>query len=103
MEMTNLRSADFWESETNEVRLNPAAQVDVSDLREALLKKELKSSIILATSGTSGTMKLVVLPKTAMLSSARAVNDWCGITASDRWLGGLSTFHVGGLGIFCRA
>ncbi len=103
MEAPDLTSADYWEGEANDVRLNPAANHDVRGLESALEAREIKASIILATSGTSGAAKLVVLPKVAMLHSARAVIDWCALSGNDRWLGGLSTFHVGGLGVYSRA
>ena len=57
----------------------------------------------LATSGTTGSLKMTALSKKALLNSAFAVNRHLGATASDVWACVLPTFHVGGLGIFIRA
>lgn len=104
METIDLISPDYWESETLDIRLNPKRPVDADGLR-IFLEEEcgLRSSVVISTSGSSGAAKFVVLAKSALLASARAVNEHCGLTAEDRWLGGLSTFHVGGLGIYARA
>lgn len=104
MENTDLSSSAYWESEELDLRLNPKRPVDTVDLAD-FLKSDcgLRAAVVIATSGSSGTAKFVVLPKAALLASARAVNKHCGLGSEDRWLGGLSTFHVGGLGIFARA
>lgn len=103
METPDLTSAEYWESDSVDIRLNPAVTIETDGLQSALNEQGITSSIILATSGTSGEPKLIVLSKQAMIASAEAVNQWCRITKDDSWLGGLSTFHVGGLGIYCRA
>ena len=104
MEATDLTSADYWKSGGVDVRLNPKRVVD-SDGLQQFLETEcgIRSAVVLATSGSGGAVKFVVLLKSAILASARAVNAHCGLTQDDRWLGGLSTFHVGGLGIYARA
>ncbi len=104
METTDLSSAAYWESDSVDLRLNPRRPVFTEGLRD-FLERDLgrRAAVVLATSGSSGTAKFVVLPKAAILASARAVNAFCGLTREDVWLGGLSTFHVGGLGIFARA
>src|SRR5438874_8348878 len=63
----------------------------------------LRSHVMVATSGTSGGLKLVALSKEAVLASAAAVNERLEVTAADVWLCVLPTFHVGGLGIYARA
>src|SRR5205814_7177635 len=63
----------------------------------------LPGHIIIATSGSSGGLKLVALSKEAVLSSAAAVNTHLEATPSDVWCCVLPTFHVGGLGIHARA
>lgn len=104
METTDLTRSDYWESEALDIRLNPKRAVDAVGLREFLEGEcGLRSAVVIATSGSGGTAKFVVLAKAALLASARAVNVHCGLTGEDRWLGGLSTFHVGGLGIYARA
>lgn len=104
MEAIDLNSPAYWESAAIDIRLNPKRPVDSAGLRDFLEGDcGLRSSVVIATSGSSGTAKFVVLAKSALLASARSVNAHCGVTADDIWLGGLSTFHVGGLGIYARA
>ena len=104
MEAIDLTSPNYWESETVDLRLNPKRVFDTDGLQQFLETEcGVRSALVIATSGSSGNAKFVVLPKSAILASARAVNAHCGLTRDDRWLGGLSTFHVGGLGIYARA
>jgi len=63
----------------------------------------IQSSVVLATSGSSGGFKFVVLSKSALLNSAQAVIEHSGLGRDDMSLAGLSGFHVGGLGIYARA
>lgn len=64
---------------------------------------DLPGHVWLATSGTSGLLKLTALSKRALLASAAAVNRHLDAGAHDVWLCVLPTFHVGGLGIHARA
>lgn len=59
--------------------------------------------IYVATSGSTGDMKLVALSKRAVLASARSVNARLGASSADVWCNVLPEFHVGGLGIFARS
>jgi O-succinylbenzoic acid--CoA ligase len=59
--------------------------------------------VFVATSGTTGAMKLVALSKRAILASAASVNARLDATRDDIWCCVLPTFHVGGLGIHARA
>jgi O-succinylbenzoic acid--CoA ligase len=104
METTQLMDPVIWESDAVELRLNPKRPVAAEGLR-AFVEDELgiRAAFVLATSGSSGVAKFVVLPKAAILASARAVNAHCGLTQDDVWHGNLSTFHVGGIGIHARA
>ncbi|MBV8517845.1 MAG: AMP-binding protein [Acidobacteria bacterium] len=63
----------------------------------------LPAHVWLATSGTSGALKLTALSKRALLASAAAVNRHLESDARDVWCCVLPTFHVGGLGIYARA
>ena len=66
--------------------------------------KRLSLDIIgIATSGTSGNLKLVVLTRSAFLASAVAVNEHLDSDGNDIWLKTIPEFHVGGLSIFARA
>jgi len=62
-----------------------------------------KGAICFLTSGSSGRPKLVAFTMDALLTSARAVNDFFGLTAADVWLQVLPRFHVGGFQIEARA
>lgn len=63
----------------------------------------LAGHVWIATSGTTGSLKMTALSKASLLNSAFAVNRHLEATASDVWACVLPTFHVGGLGIFVRA
>ncbi len=104
MSDSELSSSAYWESPGLDLRLNPRRPVDVGGLREFLERDlGLRGAVVLATSGSSGQAKFVILSKAAVLASAEAVNRHCALCSEDIWLGGLSTFHVGGLGIYARA
>ena len=62
-----------------------------------------KDRVWLATSGTSGAMKLVALSRSALEASARAVNEILQARRGDVWVNPLPQFHVGGMGIAVRA
>lgn len=104
METPELTSSDYWESDTIDLRLNPQRAVEAAGLVEFLREScGLSSSVVLATSGSTGDFKFVVLAKKALLASAKSVVEHCGMTGADVSLAGLSGFHVGGLGVFARA
>jgi o-succinylbenzoate---CoA ligase len=61
-------------------------------------------ALVVATSGTSGDPKAVVLTHEAVHASARATGRRLGVDpASDRWLACLPLAHVGGLAVVTRA
>lgn len=60
-------------------------------------------ALVVATSGTTGTPKGVVLTHAAVAAHAAAVHARLGVTAGDRWLACLPLAHVGGLGVVTRA
>lgn len=104
METTDLTSARYWESEAIDLRLNPRRGIEADGLIDFLRgERGIRSSVVLATSGSSGGAKFVVLSKRALLASAAAVNEFLGFNENDVSLAGLSGFHVGGLGIYARA
>jgi O-succinylbenzoic acid--CoA ligase len=59
--------------------------------------------LVVATSGTTGSPKGVVLTHAAVAAHARAVHARLGVTGADRWLACLPLGHVGGLGVVTRA
>ena len=80
-------------------RLNPA-------LRERILSADfpdLPVHIWIASSGTSGRVKIVALSRAAIEASAEAVNRHLAVGPADRWINPLPLFHVGGLGIIVRS
>jgi O-succinylbenzoic acid--CoA ligase len=94
----------FFDDETH-VLLNPRMPDDDRRALEHLASEvpSLRAHLWIATSGTTGALRLVALSKQAILSSARAVNLHLDATSSDTWACVLPTFHVGGLGIHARA
>jgi O-succinylbenzoic acid--CoA ligase len=91
-----------WLSDDSHVLLNPRMP-DAERERLESFVTPLPGHLWLATSGTTGSLKLTALSKRAMLASAAAVNRHLQASADDVWLCVLPTFHVGGLGIYARA
>lgn len=91
-----------WTNDESHVLLNPRMPPD-EQARFQSLVIDLPAHLWLATSGTTGALKLTALSKRAMLASAAAVNRHLAVTARDVWCCVLPEFHVGGLGIFARA
>jgi O-succinylbenzoic acid--CoA ligase len=93
-----------WTGNRTHVLLNPRLPLeDQERLERRGRSARLPGHIILATSGSTGALKLVALSKEAVLASAAAVNERLEATASDVWCCVLPMFHVGGLGIHARA
>lgn len=91
-----------WTSDESHVLLNPRMP-PAEQARLRSFVTDLPGHLWLATSGTTGALKLTALSKSAMLASARAVNRYLRSHADDLWMCVLPTFHVGGLGILARA
>lgn len=94
-----------WRSDESHLLLNPRMPARERSKLEALVDAvpPLPAHVWLATSGSTGALKLTALSKRALLASAAAVNEHLGSTADDVWACVLPTFHVGGLGIYARA
>jgi O-succinylbenzoic acid--CoA ligase len=77
------------------------------DLREVSVDGgepvEPGDALVMATSGTTGTPKGVVLTHAAVEASAAASSTRIGVEAGDRWLACLPMSHVGGLSVVTRA
>lgn len=91
-----------WSSDETHLLLNPRLPEGERARLEALRPRP-PAHVLLATSGTTGAVKLVALSKRAILASAAAVNERLEATSADGWCCVLPTFHVGGLGILARA
>ena len=63
---------------------------------------DVDAHVFVATSGSTGEIKLVALSKRAILASAAAVNERLKVTSRDIWAAVLPPFHVGGLGVYAR-
>jgi len=93
-----------FESRGTDLLLNPRMPAEERMRLEQLAEAApLESHVLIATSGTTGTLKLTALSKEALLASADAVNRHLDASAIDSWCCVLPTFHVGGLGIHARA
>ena len=94
-----------WSSAETHLLLNPRMPRAESERLQNLVQAvpPLAAHIWVATSGTTGAIKLVALSKAGVLASAAAVNRHLGANSSDVWCCVLPTFHVGGLGIYARA
>jgi O-succinylbenzoic acid--CoA ligase len=64
---------------------------------------ESGDAIVVATSGSSGEPKGVVLTHTAIDAAARATSQRLGVQPDDQWLACLPLSHVGGLSVITRA
>jgi O-succinylbenzoic acid--CoA ligase len=60
-------------------------------------------ALVVATSGSTGAPKGVVLSHAAIAASAAAVHERIGLHADDHWLACLPLSHVGGLSVVTRA
>ncbi|CAB4799216.1 MAG: AMP-binding protein [Actinobacteria bacterium] len=67
------------------------------------LPVEPGDAVVIATSGTSGEPKGVVLTHDAVRASAEATTDRIGIKQDDHWLACLPVAHVGGLSVITKA
>lgn len=64
---------------------------------------EAGDALVVATSGTTGESKGVVLTHDAVAASARATSARLGMAATDHWLACLPLAHVGGLSVVTRS
>lgn len=60
-------------------------------------------ALVVATSGSTGSPKGVVLTHAAVAASAEATSARLGVTTADHWLACLPLSHVGGLSVVTRA
>lgn len=90
-----------YQSSASHLLLNPRMPAGERERLERLVP-DLGAHVFVATSGSTGAIKLVALSKRAILASAAAVNERLAVTSRDVWAAVLPTFHVGGLGVYAR-
>lgn len=90
-----------FQSSASDLLLNPRMPAEERERLERLVLN-LDAHVFVATSGSTGVIKLVALAKEAILASAAAVNERLEVTSRDVWAAVLPTFHVGGLGVYAR-
>jgi O-succinylbenzoic acid--CoA ligase len=91
---------DFESSESH-LLLNPRMPAEERERLERMMPA-LTAHVFVATSGSTGALKLVALSKRAVLASAAAVNERLDVTSVDVWAAVLPLFHVGGIGVYAR-
>jgi o-succinylbenzoate---CoA ligase len=84
-------------------RLPPQAKLAVSAAMRVGEPVEPGDALVVATSGSTGEPKGVVLTHDAVAASAAATSSRLGVTADDHWLACLPLSHVGGLSVVTRA
>lgn len=90
-----------FESSASHLLLNPRMPVGERERLERIVPA-LDGHVFVATSGSTGALKLVALSKRAILASAAAVNVRLDVSHGDVWAAVLPPFHVGGLGVYAR-
>ena len=83
----------------------PASLLDVDGERplDGGRAVEAGDALVVATSGTTGGPKGVVLTHDAVVASATATSTRLGVARGDHWLACLPLAHVGGLSVITRA
>ncbi len=84
-------------------RLPPAAKADVLAAMRVGEEVEPGDALVVATSGSTGTPRGVVLTHDAVAASAMATSDRLAVRDDDHWLACLPLSHVGGLSVVTRA
>jgi O-succinylbenzoic acid--CoA ligase len=84
-------------------RLPAAARQELCEAMRVGDEVEPDDALVVATSGSTGAPKGVVLTHDAVAASARATSERLGVTDDDHWLACLPLSHVGGLSVVTRA
>jgi|GEM_PF-3256718 len=80
----------------------PSCRYEIEQLAEAS-PLPTNAAVLIATSGSSGTPKIIPLTAQQLLASASRVNEKLGVTSNSAWLLSLMPAHIGGLSIIVRA
>ena len=73
------------------------------DIRWHGLPVETNDAVVVATSGTTGTPKGVILSHDAVAASAHATSTRLAVSSHDTWFACLPVSHVGGLSVILRS
>lgn len=96
-----------WERGDAVLPLDPRSSRAVADATAAAMQVgdpvEPDAAVVIATSGSTGGPKGVVLTHAALQASARATMRRLGDDATDHWLSCLPWHHIGGLQVLLRA
>lgn len=84
-------------------RLNTTAKRDLMVQMRVGEAVEMGDALVVATSGSTGRAKGVVLTHGAVAASAEASSRRLEVTSSDHWLACLPLAHVGGLSVITRS
>lgn len=84
-------------------RLSELAKRDLCTTMRVGDEVEPGDALVMATSGSTGAPKGVVLTHDAVAASARATSDRLDVHPDDHWLACLPLSHVGGLSVVTRA
>ncbi len=86
--------------------LKPSRVIDwsgaVTKLDESIPLED-DQCLAMATSGTTGTPKIVMFTMDQLEASARATSGYIGVGASDKWLCCIPVAHIGGLSVILRS
>lgn len=98
------RLPDAWRKRLIDT-LQPTAIIGADGERRALngTPTEPGDAVVIATSGTSGTPKGVVLTHDALEFAAFASMTYLGVEPDCHWLACLPLHHIGGFSVICRA
>ncbi|MCK5883213.1 MAG: AMP-binding protein [Bacteriovoracaceae bacterium] len=73
------------------------------ELQKHLESLKLKKHLFIKSSGTGSVEKVYALSLASLIENAKDVNALLHVTAIDRWMCPLTTYHIGGLSILIRA
>jgi len=101
-----INSPEFWSASGDSPLVFSDAQQDAVAERVRVFLQDLggfEDALVFATSGSSGQPKWVVHRRETLAASARNVIQHLGLTEKEVFGLCLPTYHVGGMGVICRA